>query len=96
VTGTADEWRALRDEMYANVGVERDEAGLRHAVETFARIAATTPSEEVRDGALVAGLVARSALERHETRGSHVRLDFPAAVAGERHRSFVESAAQIS
>jgi L-aspartate oxidase len=94
VAGTPDEWRALRDEMYASVGVERDEAGLRHALETFAAIGAATQSEEVRDAAAVASLVANSALARHETRGSHVRLDFPATAASERHRSFVEPASQ--
>ena len=91
VAGSSEEWRALRDEMYANVGVERDEERLLHAIETFSKIAAATASEEVRDAATVASLVARSALARRETRGSHVRLDFPATAASERHRSFVDA-----
>ncbi len=88
--GSAGEWSALRDEMYANVGVERDAERLRHALEVFSELGAATASEEVRDASAVAALVARSALARRETRGSHVRLDFPAMAASERHRSFVE------
>jgi L-aspartate oxidase len=80
--------------MYANVGVERDEVRLRRALDAFAEIGATTRSEELRDGATVASLVARSALARKETRGSHFRLDFPATAASEGHRSFVEPAAR--
>jgi L-aspartate oxidase len=94
VTASPGEWRALRDEMYANAGVERDEARLRHALAAFAAIGAETESEELRDAATVASLVASSALARKETRGSHVRLDFPATASSERHRSFVEPAAQ--
>jgi L-aspartate oxidase len=86
------EWRELRDEMYANVGVERDAARLRHALDTFRRIAARTAGEEVRDAATVAALVAKSALRRRETRGSHVRLDHPGSAPNER-RSFVTLAA---
>lgn len=91
VAPSETEWKSLRGEMYANVGVERDEAGLRHALETFAQIGEDTRSEEVRDAALVATLVARSALERRETRGSHMRLDFPASAPSERRRSFVDA-----
>jgi L-aspartate oxidase len=94
VAASSPEWRALRDEMYANVGVERDEVRLRRALDAFAEIGATTRSEELRDGATVASLVSRSALARRETRGSHVRLDFPATAASEGHRSFVEPAAR--
>ncbi len=91
VAGSPGEWSTLRGEMYANVGVERDETRLRHALGVFGALGAATASEEVRDAAAVASLVARSALARRETRGSHVRLDFPATAASERHRSFVDS-----
>jgi L-aspartate oxidase len=80
-----DEWRALREEMYANIGVERSEAGLAHALDAFRALAETTPSEEVRDAATVAALIARSALRRRETRGSHVRLDYPASASHSEH-----------
>jgi L-aspartate oxidase len=94
VAASPGEWRALRDEMYANVGVERDEARLRHALTAFAEIGQQTQSEELRDAATVASLVANSALARKETRGSHFRLDFPATAPSEGHRSFVEPEAQ--
>ena len=89
VAPSDDEWQRLREEMYAHVGVERDEAGLRAALAAFEDLERESPSEEVRDAAFVAELIARSALERHETRGSHVRLDYPDATASEGHRSFV-------
>ncbi|MFY9780361.1 MAG: L-aspartate oxidase [Candidatus Baltobacteraceae bacterium] len=79
-----EEWSLLRAEMYASVGVERDAARLRHALQTFRRLAAKTRSEEVRDAATVAALVATSALRRRETRGSHVRLDHPGSAPDER------------
>jgi L-aspartate oxidase len=88
VAAPAAGWRALRHEMYANVGVERDAARLSHAVEAFNAIERTSESEELRDAATAAGLIAGSALRRHETRGSHVRLDYPASEAVPGH-SFV-------
>jgi len=85
-------WLALRDEMYASVGVERDAPRLEAAVGRFQTLAATTSSEELRDAATVAALVAAAALGRRESRGSHQRTDYPAAAAAERHRSFVTPA----
>lgn len=73
----AADWRALRHEMYANVGVERDQARLTHALDAFRRIAETSASEELRDAATTAALIANAALRRRETRGSHLRVDFP-------------------
>jgi L-aspartate oxidase len=74
--------------MYSDVGVERDEAGLERARETASTLGAGASDPELRDAALVAALVATAALRRRETRGSHVRVDFPAAAARERHRSY--------
>ncbi len=88
-SASADDWRALRDEMYANVGVERDAERLAHAVARFEAMAAATPSEELRDAASVAALVATAALARCESRGSHQRTDYPATASAQQHRSFV-------
>jgi L-aspartate oxidase len=88
VEATNAEWQALRDEMYVHVGVERNRAGLETAIERLDAIGRRTSSRELRDAATVGSLVARAALRRHETRGSHARTDFPALVARERHRSF--------
>jgi L-aspartate oxidase len=89
VAGTAHDWASLRDTMYADVGVERDEAGLSRALERFQALAGDAPSDEVRDAATVAALVARAALRRRETRGSHTRSDYPEARPAEGHRSFI-------
>ena len=60
----------IRALMEARVGVVRDEAGLREAV---ARLAPLSPT---CDAALVALLVAHTALGRRESRGAHWRSDF--------------------
>jgi len=85
---SAAQWLALRDAMYAGVGVERDAAGLERALETAGALGANASDPELRDASLVAALVAGAALRRRETRGSHARVDFPAAAARERHRSY--------
>lgn len=92
----AERWLDLRDEMYAHVGIERDEAGLATAAERASAFAAATASETFRDAATTASLVARAALRRRESRGSHRRTDFPATAADERHRSFSTLAAERS
>ncbi len=63
--------------------------GLAHAVEYFTGLAAKTPNEELRDAATVGALIARSALRRRESRGSHFRLDYPVSADSERHRTFL-------
>ena len=83
-----EEWEVLREQMYANVGVERDEARLTRALEQLRMLSAATPSEDVRDAAMVGALVAQAALRRRETRGSHVRSDFPTSTASTPRRSF--------
>jgi L-aspartate oxidase len=88
VAGSSAEWAELRDVMYAGVGVERDETGLSAALERLERFAGESPSEDVRDAATVGSLIARAALRRRETRGSHARTDYPQELASERHRSF--------
>jgi len=88
VAGRTDEWQRLREAMYAGVGVERDAAGLAQAVATLETLGDRTESEDVRDAALVGTLIARAALRRRETRGSHIRSDFAAAPAASGSRSY--------
>ncbi|WP_375455803.1 L-aspartate oxidase [uncultured Methylobacterium sp.] len=65
---------AIRAIMERRVGVVRDEAGLRTAVD------ALEPRAEAGcDAALVALMIAASALGRRESRGGHWRSDFPQA-----------------
>ena len=85
---TQDAWRDLREVMYSSVGVVRDEGPLTYAVTRLSAIARETHSEELRDAATVGALVARAALRRRESRGSHFRADYPFSADGERHRSF--------
>ena len=57
--------------MSEYAGILRDENGLQ------ALLHAVLPDLETNDGALVAALVAQSALKRRESRGSHYRTDYP-------------------
>lgn len=81
--------RHLRDLVWRDVGVERTAPGLLRAqgeLEAIARQAPCSAAEvdsrssgELRNLCLVAALVARSALAREESRGSHFRVDHPEA-----------------
>jgi L-aspartate oxidase len=88
VEASAAEWSALRETMYFGVGVERNEAGLEAAIRRLGALGEATRSTDLRDASTVGELVARAALRRRETRGSHVRADFPTPAEDERHRSF--------
>jgi L-aspartate oxidase len=73
---------AIRSRTFAAVGIERDATQLGAAHEEFAAIARGASTIRVHDAALVAMLVARAALERRESRGSHYRTDYPQTDAG--------------
>ncbi len=62
--------------MTEHVGLVRDRAGLEHAIAELSGLEAHS-SGLLRDQALVARLIAQSALFRTETRGVHTRSDFP-------------------
>lgn len=79
---------AIRDIMYRDVGVERDETSLARAVRALAEIGDGDSDRDVRDAALVGGLIAHSALRRRESRGSHARRDYPALASVTGQRSF--------
>jgi succinate dehydrogenase / fumarate reductase flavoprotein subunit len=85
--------RRLRDLMWERCGVVRDEAGLRDGLSELGAIREAAADVDVRPGAegwtdlalvldLRAGLAVaeatlRGAIERRETRGAHIRTDFP-------------------
>jgi aspartate oxidase len=81
-TGTkeriADVRKRLQEIMWNKVGIERTESGLQQACDELAQMA-----EELRDYTplfdmlQVARIVARSALERKESRGAHQMVDYP-------------------
>jgi succinate dehydrogenase / fumarate reductase flavoprotein subunit len=85
--------RRLRDLMWERCGVVRDEAGLRQGLSELEAIRGSAADVDVRPGAegwtdlalaldLRAGLAVaeatlRGAIERRESRGAHIRSDFP-------------------
>jgi L-aspartate oxidase len=75
--------------MYSNVGLVRDEAGLRAAVARIAELAADFgESPELRNLLVVGRLIAEAALARRESRGSHFRSDYPQSDEAFAKRSF--------
>jgi len=69
----------LRQTMTADVGVERDAAGLTRALRTIARIEHETQgtSRAFLNMLTTATLIAAAALGRPESRGGHARADYP-------------------
>jgi L-aspartate oxidase len=81
--------RALRDVMTANVGLERDAAGLSRALETIGAVERASNGEPaLLNMTATARLVTAAALARHESRGGHFRTDYPQTDA-EAKRSFL-------
>lgn len=70
----------LRRVMTDHVGVVRDGAGLRQALDEIAEIARSIPpSEPMMNMLATATLITAAALTRRESRGGHFRTDFPKA-----------------
>jgi L-aspartate oxidase len=84
--------RDLRNVMYANVGLVRNELGLREALARISNLESAFPhaSNELRNLLVVGRLVTQAALDRHESRGSHYRTDYPATDEALAKRSFIK------
>ena len=73
----------LRDTRWGGCGVVRDAAGLSAALSAAEQVRDQAPASgslddiTVRQAATTAALVCRAALLRQESRGAHVRADFP-------------------
>ncbi|MGH9794086.1 MAG: hypothetical protein ACRD5G_04880, partial [Candidatus Acidiferrales bacterium] len=73
----------IRDLMWSDVGIIRSAAGLSHALQKLAGMKLPRPAgpsrqqHEAYNLWLLAQLIARSALAREESRGSHYRSDHP-------------------
>jgi L-aspartate oxidase len=80
----------LRHAMSDLVGVVRDARGLKEAVRRIYAIehAAEKTDAKTADMALVARMIAVSALQRTESRGGHCRSDFPETLRRWQKRSF--------
>lgn len=81
----------LRHIMSDLAGVIRNEKGLKDAIRELAVLGANAESRDAKtaDMALVARLIAVSALRRAESRGGHCRADYPHAARGWQRRSFI-------
>ena len=75
--------RRIRELMWRFVGLERDATGLERAAVELRDVASGTPSGlgELSNGLLVAKMVVWAARARTESRGAHLRRDFPALSA---------------
>ncbi len=79
----------LRNVMYANVGLVRNEAGLREAVRRIGELERVAAGmSPLRNLLVAARLIAEAALARRESRGSHYRSDYPQADEALAKRSF--------
>ena len=80
----------LRNVMYANVGLLRNESGLREAHGRISELEAAFPTatNELRNLLVVARLIVDAAFARHESRGSHYRTDYPQTDDALAKRSF--------
>jgi L-aspartate oxidase len=72
----------LRRGMTEAAGVVRDAAGLTRLLDLIARLERGAPDAPPL---VAAGLIARGALERQESRGGHYRVDFPDTAVEARH-----------
>ncbi len=80
----------LRNVMYSNVGLVRNERGLREALLRISELGGGfgRAANELRNLLVVGRLVAEAALARPESRGSHYRSDYPQTEAAFAKRSF--------
>jgi L-aspartate oxidase len=78
----------LRNVMYANVGLVRNETGLREALTRIGELEAAEQDGTLRNLLVVGRLIAEAALARRESRGSHYRSDYPQPDEALAKRSF--------
>jgi L-aspartate oxidase len=82
----------VRNVMYANVGLVRDEPGLRAALARLDDLNAEFGDDagELRNLLVVGRMIAEAALARRESRGSHYRSDYTATNEAFAKRSFTQ------
>jgi L-aspartate oxidase len=81
----------LRQIMTADVGIERDAAGLTHALRAIARIERQSQgtSRAFLNMLASATLIAAAALRRTESRGGHARADYPDTDPAQAHQTLI-------
>lgn len=102
----ADIRNSLKSLMWRNVGIRREEATLKEALETadywqryvLARQFNDPPGWELQNMLVVSRMMIAAALARRESRGVHLRQDFPALDEAHwtRHIAFRRTAAELS
>lgn len=75
----AEDIAALRALMARHLGVLRARDGMEEALRDIQEIYLGACSRQLADMSIVAGIIASSALRRHESRGGHYRTDYPEA-----------------
>ena len=80
----------VRNVMYSNVGLVRNESSLLEALMRIEELAGEfgDASSELRNLLVVGRLIADAALARRESRGSHYRIDYPQTDEAFAKRSF--------
>jgi L-aspartate oxidase len=81
--------KRLRELMSSNVGVIRSGSGLANALAEISEIEAAARSNDLRDMAISALMIAAAAYVRTESRGAHFRSDFPQADPAQARRSYL-------
>lgn len=84
-----DALQTLRATMSRHVGPVRSRAGLTEALAVIERLSERVRSPQARNTLVAAKLIAAAALRREESRGAHVRSDFPAADQKRAARTFL-------
>jgi L-aspartate oxidase len=82
--------------MWERVGILRDAAGLKRAIDEFEQIARSNLSVSSKNFVTLATLVAKAALWREESRGGHFRTDHPEQREEFRVHSIQRSGAEIT
>jgi L-aspartate oxidase len=81
---------AMRKVMTLNVGLERDETGLVHALDVIGKMEkAGAGDPDLRNMTAACLLIAACALRRKESRGGHYRTDYPKTESAWASRTFV-------
>jgi L-aspartate oxidase len=80
----------VRNLMYSNVGLVRNETGLQDALTRIGELRAAlgVQPSELRNLLVVGELIAEAASARRESRGSHYRSDYPLSDEAFAKRSF--------